>query len=77
VTADADVRGTRLVGTMWTRCALGVLRTPTAMPPGRCVDRVGTAAAFRPGWNIVERAAGHCPMVSAPQALVRHLLALA
>jgi len=40
-----------------------------------------TIAAMRervrrlPGFKVVEIATGHCPMVSAPQALVRHLLA--
>ncbi len=39
-----------------------------------------TIAAMRervrtlPGYHVVEIATGHCPMVSAPQALVRHLL---
>ena len=39
-----------------------------------------TIAAMRervrtlPGYRVVEIATGHCPMVSAPQALVRHLL---
>ncbi len=28
----------------------------------------------QPGWQVVEMATGHCPMVSQPQALVRHLL---
>lgn len=31
----------------------------------------------QPGWRVVEIATGHCPMVSAPQALARHLLAFA
>ena len=30
-----------------------------------------------PGFEIIEMATGHCPMVSAPGALVEHLLALA
>ena len=29
------------------------------------------------GFEIIEMATGHCPMVSAPGALVEHLLALA
>ncbi len=29
-----------------------------------------------PGWQVIELATGHCPMVSAPDALARHLLAL-
>ena len=31
----------------------------------------------QPGWNVVELATGHCPMVSDPQGLVAHLLAAA
>jgi len=31
----------------------------------------------QPGWRIVELPTGHCPMVSAPELLTRHLLALA
>ena len=31
----------------------------------------------QPGWQIVELSTGHCPMVSAPDALVAQLLALA
>jgi pimeloyl-ACP methyl ester carboxylesterase len=29
------------------------------------------------GWRVVEIATGHCPMVSAPEALVQHLLSVA
>lgn len=31
----------------------------------------------QPGWQVVEMATGHCPMVSRPDELVRHLLAFA
>jgi pimeloyl-ACP methyl ester carboxylesterase len=31
----------------------------------------------QPGWQLVELATGHCPMVSAPQALLKVMLALA
>ncbi len=34
-------------------------------------------ARSRPGWQVVEIATGHDAMVSAPQPLLRHLLALA
>jgi hypothetical protein len=30
-----------------------------------------------PGFDIIEMATGHCPMVTEPQQLVAHLLALA
>ncbi|HSI56192.1 MAG TPA: alpha/beta hydrolase [Ideonella sp.] len=42
-----------------------------------------TIAAMRervrqmPGFTVLEMATGHCPMVSAPEALVEHLLAIA
>ena len=31
----------------------------------------------RPGWQVVEMATGHFPMVTQPEALVQHLLAFA
>jgi pimeloyl-ACP methyl ester carboxylesterase len=39
-------------------------------------DRVREQQRAHGGWRIVEIATGHCPMVSAPAALVRHLLAV-
>ncbi len=41
------------------------------------IDAMRTRVRERPGWQVVEIATGHCPMVSAPQALVSHLLAFA
>jgi hypothetical protein len=41
------------------------------------IDTMRRRVRQQPGWNIVEIPIGHCPMVSAPQVLVRHLLALA
>ena len=40
------------------------------------IDAMRRRVRQQPGWHIVEIPTGHCPMVSAPQALVRHLLAL-
>lgn len=43
---------------------------------------LGTIKASRervrrePGWNLIEMATGHCPMVSEPEALAAHLLAI-
>jgi pimeloyl-ACP methyl ester carboxylesterase len=41
------------------------------------IDGSRVRVRAQPGWRVVELATGHCPMVSAPQALVQHLLALA
>ena len=40
------------------------------------IDGARARARSQPGWHIVELPTGHCPMVSAPDALVHHLLAL-
>jgi pimeloyl-ACP methyl ester carboxylesterase len=41
------------------------------------IDAMRHRVREQPGWRIVEIATGHCPMVSAPQALLQQLLALA
>ena len=46
-------------------------------PAYATIDGSRVRVRAQPGWRIVELATGHCPMVSAPQALVQHLLALA
>jgi len=46
-------------------------------PAYSTIDGSRTRVRSQPGWHIVELATGHCPMVSAPQALVQQLLALA
>jgi pimeloyl-ACP methyl ester carboxylesterase len=46
-------------------------------PAYRTIDAMRERVRGQPGWRIVEIATGHCPMVSAPEALVSHLLALA
>lgn len=38
------------------------------------IDAMRQRVRGQPGWRIVEIATGHCPMVSAPQALVEALL---
>lgn len=40
------------------------------------IDAMRTRVREQPGWRVVEIATGHCPMVSTPEALLRHLLAL-
>jgi len=39
------------------------------------IDAMRRRVREQPGWRVVEIATGHCPMVSAPEALVAHLLA--
>jgi pimeloyl-ACP methyl ester carboxylesterase len=41
------------------------------------IDAMRKRVRAQAGWRIVELATGHCPMVSAPQALTRFLLDLA
>ncbi|WP_418317032.1 alpha/beta fold hydrolase [Piscinibacter sakaiensis] len=41
------------------------------------IDAMRKRVRELPGFDVVEIATGHCPMVSEPQALVRHLLAMA
>jgi pimeloyl-ACP methyl ester carboxylesterase len=41
------------------------------------IDAMRTRVRTLPGWRVVEMATGHCPMVTQPEALVRHLLAFA
>jgi pimeloyl-ACP methyl ester carboxylesterase len=41
------------------------------------IDAMRERVRASPGFRVVEIATGHCPMVSAPQALVRELLAAA
>lgn len=41
------------------------------------IDAMRTRVRALPGFRVVEMKTGHCPMVSAPQDLVRHLLAAA
>ncbi|HOL37107.1 MAG TPA: alpha/beta hydrolase [Rubrivivax sp.] len=38
------------------------------------IDASRRLVRAQPGWRVVEIATGHCPMVSAPQALAQHLL---
>jgi hypothetical protein len=38
------------------------------------IDAMGRRVREQPGWQVVEIATGHCPMVSAPDALVGHRL---
>jgi pimeloyl-ACP methyl ester carboxylesterase len=39
------------------------------------IDAMRRRVRAQPGWRVVEIATGHCPMVSAPETLVAHLLA--
>jgi pimeloyl-ACP methyl ester carboxylesterase len=41
------------------------------------INAMRTRVRSQPGWRIVEIASGHCPMVSAPQALLDVLLSVA
>ncbi|MET0208782.1 MAG: alpha/beta hydrolase family protein [Burkholderiaceae bacterium] len=41
------------------------------------IDAMRARVRAQPGWKVVEIATGHCPMVSAPEALVAQLLAVA
>ena len=43
-------------------------------PPYVTIDAMRRRVREQPGWRVVEIATGHCPMVSAPAALVQHLL---
>jgi pimeloyl-ACP methyl ester carboxylesterase len=43
-------------------------------PAYRTIDAMRVRVRSQPGWRIVAIATGHCPMVSAPQALVDALL---
>jgi pimeloyl-ACP methyl ester carboxylesterase len=46
-------------------------------PAYSTIDAMRARVRSQPGWQIVEIASGHCPMVSAPQEVVRTLLSLA
>ncbi len=41
------------------------------------IDAMRARVRAMPGFSVVEMATGHCPMVSEPAALVRHLLSIA
>ncbi len=41
------------------------------------IDAMRARVRSQPGWQIVEIATGHCPMISAPQEVVRTLLSFA
>lgn len=41
------------------------------------IDAMRQRVRALPGWQVLEMATGHCPMVTQPDALVRHLLAFA
>ncbi len=45
-------------------------------PAYRTIDAMRARVRSQPGWQIAEIATGHCPMVSAPQALLEVLTAL-
>jgi pimeloyl-ACP methyl ester carboxylesterase len=45
-------------------------------PPYPTIDAMRARVRQQPGWRVVEIATGHCPMVSAPEALVGLLSAL-
>ena len=53
------------------RCFIDCVR-----PAYPTIDGARERVRSQPGWQIVELATGHCPMVSAPEALVAKLLAL-
>ena len=46
-------------------------------PPLGTIDAARQKVRSEPGWNVVEMATGHDPMVSAPEALAAHFLHLA
>jgi pimeloyl-ACP methyl ester carboxylesterase len=46
-------------------------------PAYRTIDAMRARVRSQPGWRIAEIATGHCPMVSAPQALLAVLSAMA
>ena len=41
------------------------------------IDAMRQGVRQQPGWQVVEMATGHFPMLTMPEALVRHLLAFA
>jgi len=45
-------------------------------PAYRTIDAMRARVRSQPGWQIVEIATGHCPMVSAPQALTEALVGM-
>jgi pimeloyl-ACP methyl ester carboxylesterase len=53
------------------RCFIDCMR-----PPYPTIDAMRTRVRAQPGWQVIEIATGHFPMVSAPRELVAHLLAL-
>jgi pimeloyl-ACP methyl ester carboxylesterase len=46
-------------------------------PPLPTIDEMRRRVRSEPGWQVLQIATGHDPMISAPEALLGHLLALA
>ena len=54
--------------------ALPRLFIDCTQPAYPTIDAMRQRVRERPGWQVVEMATGHCPMVTQPDELVRHLL---
>lgn len=57
--------------------ALPRLFIDCTQPAYPTIDAMRRRVRETPGFQVVEMATGHCPMVTEPQALVRHLLSFA
>jgi pimeloyl-ACP methyl ester carboxylesterase len=61
-------------GARW--AALPRLFIDCHQPAFPTIDAMRARVRAQPGWRVAEIATGHCPMVSAPEALVRELLSV-
>ena len=57
--------------------ALPRLFIDCTQPAYPTIDAMRERVRTQPGWQVVEMATGHCPMVTQPDALAAHLLAFA